>query len=178
MSKVTHVMYRDSEGSIVTNVHVADIARADAVHRRMPLPFTPDYLVDNLDRSDLRVMSKKPYSIVAEQAGCDVGYLVAYERQAEECDGAKAMHIWLTGVVSSARRRGVLGVLLEALYKESRRRGRYWITVQSDLKQFPAMIAALQKASDGHSAPGPGEISTSRYKIYGGLFAELSEKRY
>jgi ribosome biogenesis GTPase len=40
------------------------------------------------------------------------------------------------------------------------------------------VIAALQKASDGFLAPGPHEISTSRYKIYSNLFAELSEKRY
>jgi ribosome biogenesis GTPase len=40
------------------------------------------------------------------------------------------------------------------------------------------VIAALQKASDGYSPPGPREISTSRYKIYSNLFAELSEKRY
>ena len=40
------------------------------------------------------------------------------------------------------------------------------------------VIAALQKASDGHSAPSPREISTTRYKIYSSLFAELSEKRY
>ena len=40
------------------------------------------------------------------------------------------------------------------------------------------VIAALQKASDGYSAPGAGEISTSRYKIYSSLFAELSQKRY
>ncbi len=40
------------------------------------------------------------------------------------------------------------------------------------------VITALQKASDGFLAPGPREISTSRYKIYSNLFAELSEKRY
>ena len=40
------------------------------------------------------------------------------------------------------------------------------------------VITALQKASDGYLAPGPREISTSRYKIYSSLFAELSEKRY
>ena len=40
------------------------------------------------------------------------------------------------------------------------------------------VITALQKASDGFLAPSPREISTSRYKIYSNLFAELSEKRY
>lgn len=40
------------------------------------------------------------------------------------------------------------------------------------------VINALQKVSDGYLAPGPGEISTSRYKIYSSLFSELSEKRY
>jgi ribosome biogenesis GTPase len=40
------------------------------------------------------------------------------------------------------------------------------------------VIAALQPASDGFSAPGPRQISTSRYKIYSNLFAELSQKRY
>lgn len=40
------------------------------------------------------------------------------------------------------------------------------------------VIAALQKASDGYLPPGPGEISTNRYKLYSNLFAELSEKRY
>jgi ribosome biogenesis GTPase len=40
------------------------------------------------------------------------------------------------------------------------------------------VIAALQKASDGFLPPGPREISTSRYKIYSNLFAELSQKRY
>ena len=40
------------------------------------------------------------------------------------------------------------------------------------------VIAALQKASDGFLPPGPREISTSRYKVYSNLFAELSEKRY
>ena len=40
------------------------------------------------------------------------------------------------------------------------------------------VITALQKASDGFSPPSPREISTSRYKIYSNLFAELSERRY
>ena len=40
------------------------------------------------------------------------------------------------------------------------------------------VIAALQPASDGFSAPSPLQISTSRYKIYSSLFAELSQKRY
>jgi ribosome biogenesis GTPase len=40
------------------------------------------------------------------------------------------------------------------------------------------VIAALQKVSDGFLPPGPREISTSRYKIYSSLFAELSQKRY
>jgi ribosome biogenesis GTPase len=40
------------------------------------------------------------------------------------------------------------------------------------------VIAALQKISDGYLAPSPREISTSRYKIYSNLFAELSQKRY
>jgi ribosome biogenesis GTPase len=40
------------------------------------------------------------------------------------------------------------------------------------------VITALQKMSDGFLPPGPHEISTSRYKIYSNLFAELSQKRY
>jgi ribosome biogenesis GTPase len=40
------------------------------------------------------------------------------------------------------------------------------------------VIAALQKSSDGFLPPGPREISTSRYKIYSNLFAEISLKRY
>ena len=40
------------------------------------------------------------------------------------------------------------------------------------------VITALQKASDGFLPPSPREISTSRYKIYSNLFAELSERRY
>jgi len=40
------------------------------------------------------------------------------------------------------------------------------------------VLAALQKSSDGFSPPGPRQISTSRYKIYSSLFAELSQKRY
>jgi len=40
------------------------------------------------------------------------------------------------------------------------------------------VIAAVQKASDGHAAPGPHEISNNRYKIYSNLFDELSQKRY
>lgn len=40
------------------------------------------------------------------------------------------------------------------------------------------VINAVQKVSDGYLPPGPGEISTNRYKLYSNLFAELSEKRY
>jgi ribosome biogenesis GTPase len=40
------------------------------------------------------------------------------------------------------------------------------------------VINAVQKTSDGYLPPGPGEISTNRYKLYSNLFAELSEKRY
>jgi ribosome biogenesis GTPase len=40
------------------------------------------------------------------------------------------------------------------------------------------VISALQPASDGFLPPGPRQISTSRYKIYSNLFAELSQKRY
>ncbi|MBK6591541.1 MAG: ribosome small subunit-dependent GTPase A [Burkholderiales bacterium] len=40
------------------------------------------------------------------------------------------------------------------------------------------VISALQPASEGFLPPGPHKISTSRYKIYSNLFAELSQKRY
>ena len=120
-------------------VRKATLEETNAVHRVIP-EFDVDYIDRNIER--LGIGHKRPYYLIANVIDLPAGYMIGYDRD----DAPHTMHIWLNGTVPEYRGKGIFRELLAALLKEAHKRGCERVTVKSDERRFPSMIAALKSS--------------------------------